>query len=129
VKLLLTSQQGLLIRELSRCLASHHSIGWPPVGLILETIESWPWSSLTFTGERHHIVVRLPTNAPTLGTNVESSRLEIAGSIVAVEHAAWDGPRLTIDLLTIATKVAPDAEERAMPRRRVARTMEPRSPA
>ncbi len=78
--------------------------------LIVESMVSHPWSSLTFAGERHRIVVRM--SRPTERTEpsglkaVDGADLVVAGAIIAVERSTWlpgaGGLRLVLDLIAIA---------------------------
>lgn len=75
-------------------------------GIVVEAIESTPWASLTFAGERHHVVVRLP--GATRVRAVDGADLAVAGAIIAVERADWTalagGTLLTLDVLAIAVE-------------------------
>jgi hypothetical protein len=74
-------------------------------GLVVEQIVSTPWSSLTFTGERHLLSVRLPGmgHAPD---DLDFTTLAVPGRIVAVRDATWavvnDDAVLKLDLLELA---------------------------
>ena len=70
----------------------------------LVSIESTPWSSLTFAGERHRLIVRLPRHGA--GPVVTGNDIAIPGFIVAVERAVWTmaggAAVLTLDVLVLA---------------------------
>ena len=107
---------------------------------IVESVVSHPWSSLTFCGERHRIVVRVrqPSGRADLpgGKPVDGADLAVAGAIIAVEQSAWlpeaDGLRLTVDLIAIAAPERCDnapISSRMPSRRALSATTEPASAA
>ncbi len=107
MKPLLTPLQGRIVRALAATLTPDRKdmlMTEADGGLVIESLMSRPWASLTFTGERHHLVCRLPLGAKP--SPLDGEALTIAGAIVAVEALAWqegeDGLRLTLDLLTIS---------------------------
>ncbi len=112
----LTVNQGRIVRALALYLSTDSKSlmkDFPDDALVVESITSRPWSSLTFAGDRHHVVVRLPRqiNADShVGLTIDGTDLVVAGAIVAVEQAAWrtttDGIRLTLQLLAITAPPA-----------------------
>ena len=103
----LSPLQGRLLRSLALCLSNRGKDlmrGPTEGGLLVEAATVAPWSSLTFAGERHHLVVRLPPGTPA--SAVDSADLALPGAIVAVDTSLWSddgsGPCLTLDLLVIA---------------------------
>lgn len=103
----LSRSQGRLVRALGTYLATWGELSMrrdgSTHGMVLESIHSEPWTSLTFAGERHRVVVRVPAAA----TNpIDASALAVPGAIIAIERAAWDtvdgAARLTLDALAIA---------------------------
>ncbi len=64
-----------------------------------------PWSSLTFTGERHRLSLRLPGMGHA-ASDIDFATLAVPGRIVAVRDAIWavvDGDVvLKLDLLELA---------------------------
>jgi len=87
-------------------------ITFAPSDAVVEEISSRSWASITFTGARHRIVLRLDgvganESADRLCDLLERAEFEIRGHIVAdIELAAReiapnDGVRLTIEALTV----------------------------
>ena len=74
--------------------------GTSGAAVTIQDIRSQPWSSLTFTGTRHRLVVRLPAGAAT-GGEIDGAGIALPDAIVAVERAIWAGPQLTVDLIVI----------------------------
>lgn len=107
----LSASQGQLIRALGFHLAGRRSpaVSAAEPALIVESIVSQPWSSLTFVGERHHLVVRLASDASAVGREIDGAALGVAETIVAVEHADWHGAQLTLGVLVIAVHDHPAA--------------------
>lgn len=100
----LTVTQGQIVRALVSCLSLDSDPGQPARGtVVVESIAAQPWASLTFTGERHCLVLRFAA----AGGDLAGVNLDVPSTIVVVERAAWadagDGVRLTVDLLAIAT--------------------------
>ncbi len=106
MKPVLTPSQGRVVRALAFYLSNDGEarVTNAAPGMVVEQIISTPWSSLTFSGERHHLVVRLPGGAAA--GEIDGAALAVPGAIVAVERAEWtdadDGPWLALDLLAIA---------------------------
>ncbi len=102
---LLTPTQGRIVRALVLFLSKDgkKSVSVQSEGIVVEAVSSQEWASLTFSGEKHHLVVRLPADVPDIA--LDGTLFDLPGTIVAIEHAAWAtseaGPRLTIDLLAI----------------------------
>ncbi len=108
----LSPSQGRVVRALVATLSFDGKQMLTPGdagGFVLEAMVSQPWASLTFAGERHHLVGRLPGGSRPVA--IDSDRLAVPGAIVAVEAAVWDetadATRLTLDLLTLGGDRAP----------------------
>ena len=107
----LTPRQGRIVRALGFYLSKvgkdSMTVGPSSMGMTVESVETVPWASLTFAGERHRLVVHLP-GAPPTAQPIDGSDLVVPGAIVAVEGACWNatagGTRLTIDLLAVASR-------------------------
>lgn len=95
-----------MVRELVLFLSKDckKSVWVPENEVVIEAISSNEWASLTFSGERHHLVIRWPGVVPDV--DLDDAHFHLLGLIVVVERAAWaavsGGSRLTIDLLAIA---------------------------
>lgn len=83
-----------------------------PSASVVEEISSRSWASITFTGARHRIVLRLDgaganEAADRLFENLKVAEFELRGhvvadiGVVAREIAPNDGVRLTIEALTV----------------------------
>jgi hypothetical protein len=106
MKEIFTHSQGRLLRSLVLFLSNEgKDTVAEGLGIVVEAIVSAEWASLTFTGERHRVVLRLPAPA-TFRPDADAFSPGLPGAIVAVEKLAWTaagaGARLTIDLLVIA---------------------------
>ena len=101
----LTSLQGRLLRGLVLILSKDSKDKMMNGQVIVEEIVTSEWRSLTFSGERHRIVLRLPSSARPVDFAVDE--VVLGGRIVAVERADWvaaaDRTEVMLDLLTIAT--------------------------
>ncbi len=95
--------QGRIARAVVLYLSDDRNKPWCATDGCVVSIESKPWSSLTFDGERHRLIVRVGRAVPAA---IDGAALAVPGAIVAVERADWtaagDGAVLTLDLLTIA---------------------------
>ena len=111
----LDASQGRLVRALALYLSKDRknlvSDGDPATTMVIEAVASRPWSSLTFIGNRHHLVVRLPADA-AIGGEIDGAAMSLTDAIVAVEAATWTGSRLALDLLVIDV-AAPEIDRRA----------------
>lgn len=115
--------QAKLLRALGIYLSNRGeiSVSGPPdrFGFVVVALRSSDWASLTFIGERHHIVVRLPVGTDERA--IDATAIDVPERIVAVERAAWasrtDGVVLTLDLLTVrgADTAADDARGPSRP--------------
>jgi hypothetical protein len=88
--------------------------GAPRDRILLTEVESTDWQSLTFTGERHRIGLRVagPESTAAVGRmveNLEDSEFEIPGLIVAdiglvgtTEQAADGSTAIAIEALTVS---------------------------
>lgn len=95
--------QGKIVRALALFLSGEGKrLTFPAdeAAIVVEMIDSQPWTSLTFDGERHHVVLRCP--APVA---IDDATFDLPGALIAVERAVWsstgDGARLAIDLLAV----------------------------
>ena len=81
--------------------------------ILLIAVESTDWRSLTFTGERHALQLRVPgpESAEIVGlmcSGIEEAELSIPGAIVAdikiagVDQAADESTNISIEALTVA---------------------------
>lgn len=110
---ILSPSQARVVRALTAILSSEGKQKLTQTGefsgFVLEDIVSQPWASLTFAGERHRIVGRLPAGGRPVA--IDSDSLAVPGKIVAVEGVAWcqtaEGPRLTLAMLTLAAARRP----------------------
>ncbi len=72
--------------------------------MVVETIESAPWSSLTFSGERHRLSLRLPGMGHE-AFDIDFATLAVPGRITAILDAAWavvgGDATLKLDLLEL----------------------------
>ena len=95
--------QGRIARAVVLYLSRDGNKPWCTTDGRVESIESEPWSSLTFAGERHRLIIRLCRAVPAA---IDGADLAVPGAIVAIERADWttsgDGAVLTLDLLAIA---------------------------
>lgn len=109
MKPILTLSQGKLLRALVLFLSTAGKHPVAAEAIIVEAVDSRDWASLTFVGERHRIAVRLPVG--TVPDSADAIALDVPGKIIAVEHADWtatdSGPRLTLEVLAIATREPP----------------------
>lgn len=104
----LSVSQGRVIRAIGYYLSNGGKNSMMVTGhgaaVTLEAIESSPWSSLTFAGERHSIVLGLPQGMPA--APIDGDDLVVPGIIFAIERQAQcataEGTRLSLDLLAIA---------------------------
>jgi len=73
--------------------------------MVVETIESAPWSSLTFSGERHRLSLRLPGMGHD-AFDIDFATLAVPGRIIAIREAAWavvgGDAMVKLDLLELA---------------------------
>ena len=99
--------QGQVLGALGIYLSEARKVSMRPMedsyGPVVLSLHSAPWASLTFVGDRHHIVVRLPAGSPE--RSIDATAIDVPERIVAVERVAWergtDGVVLTLDLLAI----------------------------
>jgi hypothetical protein len=95
--------QGQMIRSVVLYLSKLGDKAQIPAAIVVESVQSRPWASLTFAGEHHRLVIRLPGAAPV--DVIDGSDLAVPGCIVAVERTDWtaaaDGAVLTLDLLAL----------------------------
>lgn len=103
----LTPNEGRIVRAIVSYLSKGSEDSMRAGGsadVVIESIESTPWASLTFAGERHRLVIRLFSGTVPTGP-IEARDLDGPRTIVAVERADWtaapDGAVLVADLLTI----------------------------
>ena len=100
--------QGRLIRIIALYLCNLGKCS-PKVGtdgvIVVETIESAPWSSLTFSGERHRLSLRVP-GMGNVALDIDFATLSVPGRIIAIREAAWavsgGDAMLKLDLLELA---------------------------
>lgn len=109
---LLRSLRTLLDADPVLCAVSHDAARQMP-GFIVESVESSDWASLTFVGEHHRIVIRLPdasTAADLVRARLDqlliAADMVVPGQIVAeiavvAADIDDDATALTIEALTL----------------------------
>ncbi len=113
----LDPEQGALVRAIGIYLSESYRksmvVSSHVPGLVVESLASTPWASLTFVGVRHHLVARVPLGAATA---IDATRIALRGRIVALEREVWttgvDGDVLTLDLLALDDGAAEAATPR-----------------
>ncbi len=107
MKARLAPAQGRLVRALDQWIAAG---GDPPL-LTIEEFESEPWASLTYTGERHHLAVRLTGTAAQIAQArrrleelLDDPDLALGNRFVA-DLAISVGPRTQGDAPTVALAI------------------------
>ncbi len=90
---------GLYLRKNGKC-----SLTSGASDMIVEKMESAPWSSLTFAGEQHWLSLRLPGMSHATA-DVDFATLDLPGRIVAVRRVEWavvnGDALLSLDLLEL----------------------------
>ncbi len=105
---MLSEPQGRVLRALNRVIAARPELDRQLPSLLVESIDTTDWASLTFAGQRHRLTVMVSSMTVTEVPSLEALNLGttiVAEARVASAIAVGSGVELVIEVMTIDTRL------------------------
>jgi len=108
VKTILSEPQGRVLRALNRVIAASPGLDRQLPSVLVESIDTVDWASLTFAGQRHRMTVMVSgmtvAEVPSLAA-LDLGTTIVAEARVASAIAVGTGVELIIEVMTIDTRL------------------------